>query len=328
MNRWWLQAAVATALLALLLWRVEVWELGDALRRFDPWTALAVVLLNLPTIALLAVRTHLALRRLGYDASVPALLPVSAIGNIAAVLTPGAAGDVIRTPFLKGRHAVSYADGFATIVYERGFSFAILCVATGLVALWAVVPGAARFVVPAAGLLLLGLPWTLGTLLKRLTRSDGRLANRLRLAGDRAAGAGERSLSALTILARDRRLALLFAALTVTIFTLMALQLWLIGASLDAGLSPREAALAVGAGAVAGIVSLLPLGLGALDWTMTALLEQAGATLSTAAAAVLLLRATMTLPAGLIGLAAYAYLVVWLRRREALASTEGERTGG
>ena len=328
MNRWWLQVTVAAALLALLLWRVKVWELGDALRRFDPWTALAVVLLNVPTIALLAVRTHLALGRLGYDASVPALLPVSAIGNIAAVLTPGAAGDVIRTPFLKGRHAVSYADGFATIVYERGFSFAILCVATGLVALWAVAPAAARPFVPAAGVLLLGLPWTAGTLLERLTGSEGWLARRLRVARNRAGGAGERSLSALVALARDLRLGLLFAALTVTIFTLMTLQLWLIGASLDADLSPREAALAMGVGSVAGIISLLPLGLGALDWTMTALLEQAGATLSTAAAAVLLLRATVTLPAGLIGLAGYAYLVVWLRRKEALTSTEGERPGG
>jgi hypothetical protein len=318
MSRWWLQVAIAAALLGLLLWRVQVWDLGDALRQIDPWTALAVVLLNAPVIAILALRTRLVLRRLGYDASMLSLLPVSAIGNVAASLTPGASGDIIRTPLLKGRHAVTYADGLAMVVYERASSFAILCAASGLVALWAVTPAAVRPAVLLAGLPVLGLPWALGTLLQRTADSrSGALPgflDRLRRTAD---GRGERWLSALALIMRDLRLGLLFAALTVTVFASMALQLWLIGASLDAQLSPREAALAMGVGSVAGIVSLLPLGLGALDWTMTALLEQAGATLATAAAAVLLLRATVTLPAGLIGLLAYAYLVVWLRRREA-----------
>lgn len=327
MNRWWLQVAVAAALLGLLLWRVEVWELGDALRQFDPWTALAVVLLNAPAIAILALRTHLVLRRLGYKVSMFSLLPVSAIGNVAATLTPGASGDIIRTPFLKDRHAVSYADGLAMIVYERAFSFAILCTATGLVALWAVVPVAARPAVPLAGLPLLGLPWALGALLRPLTRPGGRPGLLRRILGI-ASDPGERWLSALALVLRDLRLGLLFAALTVTVFASMALQLWLIGASLDAQLSPREAALAMGAGSIAGIVSLLPLGLGALDWTVTALLEQAGATLATAAAAVLLMRAMVTLPGGLIGLLAYAYLVVWLRRREASLSADRERISG
>jgi uncharacterized membrane protein YbhN (UPF0104 family) len=182
---------------------------------------------------------------------------------------------------------------------------------------------------PLMGLPLLGVPWALGTLLRRLIDSGGSpLPGPLRRFLPTVGARGGRWLSALALVMRDLPLGLLFAALTVTVFALITLQLWLIGASLDAQLSPREAALAMGVGSIAGIVSLLPLGLGALDWTMTALLEQAGATLATAAAVVLLMRMTVTLPSGLIGLLAYAYMVLWLRRREALLSTRRERMDG
>ena len=105
MRRWELQVGVGVGLLALLLWRARVWELGDKLGDFSGWAAVCVLLLNLPAIGLLAVRTHLVLRRLGYHASLLSLAPISALGNVAAVVTPGATGDIIRAPFLKGHHA-------------------------------------------------------------------------------------------------------------------------------------------------------------------------------------------------------------------------------
>ena len=84
------------------------------------------------------------LRRLGYRVSPLALAPVSALGNVAAVVTPGATGDIIRAPFLKGHHAVAYSDSFATIVYERTYSFCILCLSTLLVVAWNLAPHALR----------------------------------------------------------------------------------------------------------------------------------------------------------------------------------------
>jgi len=91
--RRWLQIALGAVLLGLLLWRTRVWELGDTLGEFSLGTGIVVVLLNLPLIAILAFRTRLVLRRLGYDASTQSLIPISAVGNVAAVVTPGATGE-------------------------------------------------------------------------------------------------------------------------------------------------------------------------------------------------------------------------------------------
>jgi uncharacterized membrane protein YbhN (UPF0104 family) len=93
MNKRWLQIALGAILLGLLLWRTRVWELGDTLREFSLGTGIIVVLLNLPAITILAFRTRLVLRRLGYDASTLSLIPISAVGNVAAVVTPGATGE-------------------------------------------------------------------------------------------------------------------------------------------------------------------------------------------------------------------------------------------
>lgn len=332
MRRWELQVGVGVALVALLLWRAHVWDLGNTLRGFDPWVAVAVVLLNLPAIGLLAVRTHFVLRRLGYDASPLSLAPVSALGNVAAVVTPGAAGDVIRAPFLKGHHAVSYSDSFATIVYERSYSFSILCLSTALVAVWGVAPDALRAVIPVVGLVVLvlpplaampllwlaawagkrgaGGPWLLRPLARALTMAEGRW------------------VQSLARLMRDLRLSVLFAALTIVIFATMVCQVWLIAGSLSVHLSAGKASLALGGSVAAGIASFLPLGLGVLDWTMAALVENAGASVATATAVAILYRATNSLPAGVLGIASYVYLIARLRGREAEAAPDGGATAG
>jgi len=317
-RRRWLQIALGAVLLGLLLWRTRVWELGDTLREFSVGIGIVVVLLNLPLIAMLAFRTRLVLRRLGYDASTLSLIPISAVGNVAAVVTPGATGDVIRAPFLKGHHAVSYSDGFATIVYERAYSFCILCLSTALVAAWNVAPVPLRIAIPFVGLPVLALPMAAARPLVSLgawaSRAPTTIFWGLRpLVRTLNLGEG-RWVQALATLMRDLRLSLFFVGLTITIFATMAFQLWLIADSLSISLSAGEASVAIGASVVAGIASFLPLGLGVLDWTLTALLEKAGATVASGAAVVVLYRATITLPVGLLGVAAYAYLVTKLER--------------
>jgi len=330
MKRRELQVGVGVALVVLLLWRARVWELGGTLRDFDPLVAVLVVLLNVPAIAILAVRTHFVLRRLGYDASPLSLAPISALGNVAAVVTPGATGDVIRAPFLKGHHAVSYSDSFATIVYERSYSFCILCLSTGLVAAWSVAPNAARIGIPVVGLVVLVVPPLAAMPLLSLsawaarTGSDGfwmlrPLVHALNLAEGRW-------VQSLARLMKDLRLSALFAALTTLIFATMVCQLWLIAGSLSIHLSAGEASLALGGSVAAGIASFLPLGLGALDWTLAALLQSAGATVGSATAVAILYRVTNSLPAGLLGVAAYAYLVVRLGQRQREATPEDGTT--
>ncbi len=325
MRRWEIQIGVGVALVVLLLWRARVWELGDTLGDFSAWAALYVLLLNLPAIGLLAVRTHFVLRRLGYGVSPLALAPVSALGNIAAVVTPGATGDIIRVPFLKGHHAVSYSDSFATIVYERSYSFCILCFSTLLVVAWNVSPDALRIAVPIVGLLVLVVPALAAMPLLSLSAwAERTQSTKIWLRPLlHALNLGEgRWVQSLATLLRDLRLSLLFAVLTTAIFATLVAQIWIISDSVAVRLSAGEASVALGASVAAGIASFLPLGLGVLDWTLTAMLQHAGATVASATSVAILYRATNSLPAGLLGLIGYAYLVIRLRHVESGRSPE------
>ena len=118
----------------------------------------------------------------------------------------------------------------------------------------------------------------------------------------------------LATLMRDLRLSIIFAVLTIGIFATMVLQVWIISADVAVRLSPGEASVALGASVAAGIASFLPLGLGVLDWTMTAMMQHAGASVASATSVAILYRATNSLPAGLLGLLGYAYLVAKLGR--------------
>ncbi len=330
MKKTWLQVGVGVALLALLLARARVWELGDELGDFSAWAALYVLLLNLPAVGLLAVRTHFVLRRLGYRVSPLALAPVSALGNVAAVVTPGAAGDIIRAPFLKGHHAVQYSDSFATIVYERTYSFCILCLSTLLVVAWNFAPNALRIAIPVVGLLVLAAPALAAIPLLSLsawaaeTRSTRLWLRPLLHALNLGEGRWAQSLASLM---RDVRLSVIFVVLTIAIFAMMVLQVWIISAQVAVRLSAGETCVALGASVAAGIASFLPLGLGVLDWTMTAIVQQAGATAASATSVAILYRATNSLPAGLLGLIGYAYLVIRLRRADSGSSAEGAAAG-
>ena len=330
MRKLWLQVGIGVALLALLLGRARVWDLSEELGNFSAWAALYVLLLNLPAIGLLAVRTHFVLRRLGYRVSPLSLAPVSALGNVAAVVTPGATGDIIRAPFLKGRHAVAYSDSFATIVYERTYSFCILCLSTLLVVAWDLGPHPLRIAIPVVGLLVLAVPALAAMPLLSLCAWAGktqstRLWQRPLL---HALNLGEgRWAQSLATLARDLRLSVIFVVLTIAIFAMMVLQVWIISTEVAVRLSAGEACIALGASVAAGIASFLPLGLGVLDWTMTAVIQQAGATAASATSVAILYRATNSLPAGLLGVLGYAYLVIRLRRVETGPSPESAAAG-
>jgi uncharacterized membrane protein YbhN (UPF0104 family) len=105
----------------------------------------------------------------------------------------------------------------------------------------------------------------------------------------------------------------------------MGLQMWLIGRSLDIGLSPLESWLAMGSALLAAVITLLPLGIGSMDATITALVGATEAGFDAGAAAAVLVRLTMTLPFGLLAVASYFYLVTTGRRSEARRQKAGGR---
>lgn len=315
---------IAAGLVALLLWKVNLGEVGDSLREVNAGLLVAVLALNIPVLLLFAARSDLLLRRLGHRVDPRLLLPAMVLGNVAGSLTPAASGELLRTAMLRSHADIRTEDGLALVLYERGVSVYMLALGAGLAAALVELPPAAGGPLAAAGLLLLAVPPLAIRLLPLLPAVP---AGRQGIAW-RAFRALLQVASQVRRLLDDLRLFVAWSALTAAILGIAVVQLWLLARSLAPGVNPAEAWLGFGASQLAAIASLLPLGIGAADSSLAALMRRFGMTLEQGTVVAILVRATITLPLGLAAVGCYLYL---LRRAPAAGGRspvlERERPG-
>jgi uncharacterized protein (TIRG00374 family) len=240
-----------------------------------------------------------------------ALIPIVCFANTVNGLTPASAGEVLRAVLLHRRHDVPYRDGAAVILLERVY-------ALGLIAATALTCFAALVVGPLAGVSLIiltvvaiGIP-TIGY--KRGLRFEFAIRKVARAALDRSVRArnlvqsfGEVEDRVAAILS-SWRYTLAFIALTGIVFVTMDAQLWLVGQSIGVAIDPVAGWAALGLGAIAGVLSALPFGLGAADAVIAIVLIGQGMDPAAAGLATILMRIVGTLPTGIVGAASYVYL--------------------
>ena len=299
-----LHAGIAVALLALIVWKTGVDDVRRVLADVDPRLLVAVVALNVPLALLFPLRSHFVLRRLGARVEPRVLIPAAILGNVAGSLTPASSGELLRTAALRSRAAIPVEDGLALVLYERAVSLWIMAVATGVTGAYVILDTRRATAVAAIALPLLALPalgpWMLGLLPAADDERVGGWRSLLRRL-QQVAGRFDHLL-------RDRRLLAGWSLLTITLFAITTVQLWLLARSVSHAITPGEAWTAYGASQLAGIASLLPLGLGAADGSLAALLRRMGTTFEQGTVVAILVRATMTLPLGLMAVASYVYL--------------------
>src|SRR5205807_10427377 len=106
-------------------------------------------------------------------------------------------------------------------------------------------------------------------------------------------------------LMKARRLLAWTSGLTLVNFIAMGAQLWLVMLSLAHRVPITQAVAANSTSQVAGIISTLPFGIGSQDAILVTVFAGYGVTVSLAASAAVLMRATTTIPQALAGLVAY-----------------------
>ncbi|MFH1475333.1 MAG: lysylphosphatidylglycerol synthase transmembrane domain-containing protein [Chloroflexota bacterium] len=314
MTRWlrrpivWLP--ISGALLALVAWRSRVWDAGAILGTPDPLPLLCAVLLNGAITVLWAVRSADLLAAAGHPVAVGPLLPMTAFANTINNLTPGSAGEVVRAWMLRAHHGVPYATGAAVIVIERVVAIGYLGASAAIV--WIghllALPGPAVLAGLALLVALPGLAYGAGlrpaAAVARLPL--GRVVGEARWA--RLGGAlGRMDATIAALLTHPRHLAV-FAGTTALVFAAYAAQLWLVAASVGIAIDPVAGWGALGLAVVAGVLSLLPFGLGATDLVLAALLGALGVAAPAAAAVAFGNRLVSTLPLGLLGAVSYGWL--------------------
>jgi len=311
-----LQIPVVVGLFAVLLFRTDIGEMRDALRHVNPWLAAGVVALNGPIVLLFAARSHLVLRRMGHRVPADVLVPVMVLGNVVGSMTPASTGEVLRAAALRSHANVTARDGAALVLFERALSLYLMCLGTGAAVALLVLPLAGALAAVGAALFLLLLPAAAPALLGLIPEPRADAAG---LAAE-AARRLSRIAGQLRMLAADRLLLLTWSFATGLVFSLVSVQYWLVARSVADVIRPDQAWVGLGVSQLAGIASLMPLGLGAADGSLAAVLRRLGMTLEQGSAVAILVRATSTLPLLLLAGASYVYLA----RRAPGASATGE----
>jgi uncharacterized protein (TIRG00374 family) len=274
------------------------------------YLALAVAF-NVLTLALATGRSLLVFRALDRRVPFDLLGPAVTVGLVFGGLTPAASGEVLRADALRSRAGVPLADVLVLIAFERGVSLLLLIVTSACIALALLLPVPTGTVaLPVVGVIAVIPPLT--RRLSRLVPSPGDhrsawlsgvLSHLHRLALD------------LERLLCDRQLLVRWSCLTVLMFAVSAAQVWLLTRAVGASTTLEAAWLAFAISQLAGLLSLLPFGIGVSDGSLTATLVRSGLTTDQAVATAVLVRAAVALP--LILSAAVSYLYLSLRRKEA-----------
>ncbi len=263
-------------------------------------SGLAVLLgLSIANIGLRFLRWHLYLRALGHR--VPWLVNLRMyLAGFALTLTPGNAGEAVRTVFLK-RHGVHYTDGLAAQLSERLSDLAALLLLAAV--------GLSQF--PRLRPALLVAAAALGLALALL--AQGHWLQRY------ADGASTRPGRRWTLLRHASRLIeqarrchslpLLPLALTLGVlaWTTEALVLYRILQQIGQAVTVQTAIFAEASAILAGALTIVPGGVGGTEATLVALLALSGVAAPQALASTALFRlATLwfTVGIGLMALAA------------------------
>lgn len=307
---------VAVTLLAALLYAAfaflaDVRALQAALEGFALWTLPAALGLVLVGYGFRALRWQLYLRHLG----VPSGLGESALvflSGFAMGVTPGKMGEVVKAFYLRQLHGTSYSASIPAVFAERVSDMVAVALLLAVGLLFAPRAGLLVGALAIGGVLAGLLVLRSARLADLLVRLVARLPYAKRFAGPLGAMHGNlRPLLGGRILAASTILGVVGWALEALAMSVLAH-----GFGLD--LSWGACAFVFSAGSIAGVLSLLPGGLGVTEAGMVGLLHALyDVPLGPAAALTLAIRiSTLWFGVG-IGVMAIGALRVMARRHQA-----------
>ncbi len=300
--------------LALTLRRLDLPEVKRLIGDAD-WSLLAAAAaLVVAPLALRSLRAAFIFRRAGHGhVPLSTMTAVTVFGFSMSSVTPGGVGDLFRLAPL-ARHGVGARDAGAIVIYERAMDvvvmLALLSVAMAVTLAPRVIAVAALSAI-AAAIGLAAIAWwrraSLPALPQRLTPAFVQCLL-------------PRPATTAALLAPSTFSATL--GLTILIFAFEAVRPWLVIRALGLDVNVLEAWVLFTLPLLAGLVTLLPLGLGSWEAAAVWTFGIYGFGANTGAAGAVLMRAGVTVPTLLAGAVALIAL-----RRVLLTTSEASVDG-
>ena len=287
---------LAVLVFAALVGYGDFREMGQRLAHFPVTHLIAALALALLNYLLRYFRWAYYLRVLKISAPV-AVSGLVFLSGLAMSITPGKAGELLKSYLLRDRAGVAVAASAPVVVMER-ITDVVSVVLLGLV-------GLALLPLPVVVALLAALLISGGALMVVPSRRSGRLLS-LPLLRRWKSGleTSHQGLRFLTV----PRVVVVAVALGVLAWFFEGMALWLILRGLDADQSLGRAVSIYAASTLVGAVSAMPGGLVGTEGSMVALLQNSGIARGPASAGTLLVRLVTLWFAVMIGLIALVCL--------------------
>lgn len=309
-SSWVIRSVLVLIALATVYAGITIWLAKDAwLQTLGTvsWRHLAIVI-SLIGFGLIirATRWHYYLHVVGWR--IPLRYSLSAfISSIALTATPGKAGELIKFFLLRSRFRVSIFEGSGVLLIERlGDLAAVIILAAGGLTLFIDLRSylLVSIILVLTGGLIIILPRLRLLLLLQLTRIP-----RLRKLGSRLIAMGD----TMNILLRPLP-CLVGAALALVAWSCEAFAFYYLLDQLHIATSPVIAASIFGFATLAGVLSMLPGGIGGFEVVMGLLLTRLGTSVPVATVAIVLFRGCSLWLFSAFGLAFLLGWLSWLAR--------------
>lgn len=317
--RTFISFGIAIVILVFFVRRLDldpaaIWQQS---RQANPWIYAAAFLVWYSTFILRAIRWKMMLGRAGVDAEhgytlpgVPGMVEILLLSWFVNCVVPAKLGDAYRSYLIKQESKASFSTALGTVLAERLIDltvmFGMMTIAVVVVFSGSLPTEAQQSFWLGLGLILaaavgLGVMWFSRRWLERL------LPERFQAQYARLHGA------IFVCLRRPE----VFVGFSVVIWLMEGMRLWLVAASLDAGLAPMTALLIALMGSLLTTLPFTPAGLGVVELGTGAVLTQVIGIAPTMAGSIILLdRVIGYWSLILIGL----LVLAWRTRREARAA--------
>lgn len=262
------------------------WTQFGSLNIVSPGLLPAVFALQIITLSIVGYRWHVLLRRLGADLPFGTTMHIHLASRFASVVSPGIAAEAASVGLFRRFTRLSYGQLAGSILLQKFTSFLALAAVFVLVLIFPGdngIPAAPYVAVLAAGLLLAALVRSLPAGGARAvddtfsTTGSSGFKSRVRAWMVACRGLGTEALGTSRELLGSREAPLLLVASGV-IWALYPLKVYMVTLSLGLQVSFAVVAVSAYTACMAGMIPLLPGGLGSFEAGMTFMLVTRGLT--------------------------------------------------